>query len=178
MAKGNGEKMIGRLNIVMIIQFCLCFILMSAQSAHAQSGANWEQEIRSVLDKQAEAWNNGNIAGYMEGYWKSDSLLFTSGGKIQRGWKATLEKYKKSYNSREKMGVLKFSGLEFNLLSPESAWIFGHWELTRVSDHPNGVFTLIVRKFPDGWKIIHDHTSTNSREVMPSAKSKKSKLKN
>jgi ketosteroid isomerase-like protein len=86
-------------------------------------------------------------------------LLFTSGGKIQRGWKATSEKYRKSYNSKEKMGILKFSGLEFNLLSPESVWIFGHWELTRTSDHPNGVFTLILKKFPDGWKIIHDHTS-------------------
>ena len=119
------------------------------------------KDIEAVLSSQASAWNSGDIEGYMQGYWKSDSLLFTSGGKIQRGWKATFEKYKKSYNTKAKMGTLKFSQLEINLLSPESAWVFGHWELVRDSDHPKGVFTLILRKFPDGWKIIHDHTSAS-----------------
>ena len=119
------------------------------------------KDIKLVLTKQAEAWNYGNIEGYMRGYWKSDSLLFTSGGNIQRGWKATFEKYKKSYNTKEKMGTLKFSQLEITQLSSESAWIFGHWELERKGDHPGGVFTLVLRKFVDGWKIIHDHTSSN-----------------
>ena len=120
-----------------------------------------QKEISEVLSKQAVAWNNGDIEGYMGGYWKSDSLLFTSGGNIQRGWNATLEKYKKSYGTKSKMGTLKFSDLEITLLSPESAWIFGHWELNRKKDHPHGVFTLILKKFPDGWKIIHDHTSSS-----------------
>ena len=122
------------------------------------------KDVEAVLVKQAKAWNNGDIEGYMQGYWKSDSLLFTSGGKIQRGWKATLEKYKKSYGTKAKMGRLKFSQLEINLLSPESAWVFGHWELQRKTDHPQGVFTLILRKFSDGWKIIHDHTSLESSQ--------------
>ena len=123
------------------------------------SGAYQQEEIQSVLDMQVNAWNSGDIAGYMDGYWKSDSLLFTSQGKIQRGWQATLQKYEKSYGTKEKMGTLKFSELEFHFLSPESAWVLGHWEIRRNADHPGGVFTLVLRKFSNGWKIIHDHTS-------------------
>jgi ketosteroid isomerase-like protein len=118
------------------------------------------KEIGKLLENQARSWNKGSIAGYMEGYWKSDSLLFTSGGNIQRGWNATYEKYKKSYNSKKKMGELNFSELEIKLLSKQSAWIFGNWELKREKDNPKGVFTLILRKFKEGWKIIHDHTSS------------------
>jgi ketosteroid isomerase-like protein len=128
------------------------------------------KDVEAVLDSQAAAWNRGDIDGYMAGYWKSDSLLFTSGGNIQRGYRATLEKYKKSYSTKEKMGKLKFSQLEINLLSPEAAWVFGHWELIRKYDHPEGVFTLILRKFPEGWKIIHDHTSSSQKEKVKSQK--------
>ncbi len=143
----------------------LIFLLSAPLSAQMMRSTDSTaiEEIRLVLSRQAEAWNSGNIDGYMEGYWKSDSLLFTSGGNIQRGWQATLEKYKKSYGTKAKMGTLKFSQLEITLLSSESAWVFGHWELERQNDHPEGVFTLIFRKFPDGWKIIHDHTSSDSK---------------
>ncbi len=116
--------------------------------------------VRAVLDKQVAAWNKGDLDGYMLGYWKSDSLLFTSGGNIQRGWKATNEKYKKSYDTKAKMGTLKFSNLEFTMLSKKAAWVFGSWELQREKDNPKGVFTLVMRKLDDGWKVIHDHTSS------------------
>lgn len=119
-------------------------------------------DIRAVLDAQVRAWNHGDIEGFMEGYWKSGSLLFTSGGSVQRGWKATLEKYKASYTTKSKMGILRFSQLEIQLLSPESAWVFGHWELERDKDRPHGVFTLILKKFSEGWKIVHDHTSAGN----------------
>jgi len=128
--------------------------------AFSQQSSNWQKEIYSVLLQQQDAWNRSDIEGYMRGYWKSDSLLFTSGGNIQRGWKATYDKYKKSYDTKEKMGKLEFSKLEINLLSEESAWIFGNWELKREKENPKGVFTLILRKFKDEWKIIHDHTSS------------------
>ncbi len=139
------------------LSFLLACIISTACS---QQSSNWQKEIHSVLMQQQEAWNRGDIEGYMRGYWKSDSLLFTSGGNIQRGWKATYEKYKKSYDTKAKMGKLDFSKLEINLLSEESAWIFGCWELKREKDNPKGVFTLVLRKFKDGWKIIHDHTSS------------------
>lgn len=145
--------------------FLLFFMLMLCRvpELYSQNGNSdlWKEEIQSVLDTQVSAWNEGNIKGYMDGYWKSDSLIFTSGGNINRGWKATFEKYTKSYDSKEKMGILKFSNLEFYRFSPDAAWVLGHWELTRKDDHPNGVFTLLLRKFPEGWKIVHDHTSSS-----------------
>jgi ketosteroid isomerase-like protein len=130
-------------------------VILSAQDSTAA-----DREILSVLNKQQISWNNGSIPGYMEGYWRSDSLLFTSGGKIQRGWNATLEKYLKRYATRTEMGRLEFSGLSVSFLSADAAWVFGNWSLTRAKDRPHGVFTLILRRFPEGWKIVHDHTSS------------------
>jgi ketosteroid isomerase-like protein len=133
--------------------------MLIAQSA-AQPDSTEIRHVLRVISEQQKGWNEGDISGYMEGYWKSDSLLFTSGGNIQRGWKATQEKYIKSYDSKEKMGTLYFSNLEVTILSSSSAWVFGYWELKRKNDNPKGVFTLILRKFSDGWKIVHDHTSS------------------
>jgi ketosteroid isomerase-like protein len=135
----------------------LFLFLVSVPWAYSQNGV---QDIRLVLDQQAAAWNNGDIDGYMQGYWKSDSLLFTSEGNVQRGWKATLEKYRKSYESKDRMGVLLFSDLEVHILSDNSGWVFGRWELRRKDDRPHGVFTLVLKKFVDGWRIVHDHTSS------------------
>lgn len=145
----------------MIFRIATAFLLCFNIGLYAQnvSQNNEQKAIAELLDNQAVAWNKGDLTGYMEGYWKSDSLLFTSGGNIQRGWNATYEKYKKSYDTKAKMGKLVFSKLEINLLSEKSAWIFGNWELKREQDNPQGVFTLILRKFGDSWKIIHDHTS-------------------
>ena len=117
------------------------------------------QHIRQLLDAQCEAWNDGDIDGYMKGYWESESLLFTSGGNIEYGWKSTLEKYKKTYDSPFKMGFLLFSDLRFSLLGENAAWVIGNWQLKREFDSPEGVFTIILQKFNDGWKIVHDHTS-------------------
>ena len=128
-----------------------------------QVRAQMEKEIVAVLDSQVAAWNRADVPAYMKGYWKSDSLLFTSGGNIQRGWESTLEKYEKAYPTKDQMGRLSFSELEIHPLSPDAAWILGHWKLQRSKDQPGGVFTLIVRKFPDGWKVVHDHTSIGAK---------------
>jgi ketosteroid isomerase-like protein len=141
-------------SVILIVSFLLPLMM------YCQSSGDIRKKIISVLTDQQHEWNEGNIDGYMQTYWNSDSLLFTSGGNVQRGWNATRAKYKKSYNTKEKMGTLHFSNLEITQLSSTSAWVFGKWELQRGNDHPNGVFTLIVRKFDDGWKIIHDHTSS------------------
>ena len=120
---------------------------------------NDQQQILSVLNTQTEAWNKGDLDAYMEGYWKSDELVFTSGGKITKGWKQTLDKYKISYDTKDKMGKLKFSDLEVKKLSENSAYVLGKWELKRKTDNPKGVFTLIFKKMNEGWRIVHDHTS-------------------
>lgn len=115
-------------------------------------------EIRNVLETQTRAWNAGDIDGFMQGYWNSPRLVFV-GSTVTRGWQPTLDNYKKKYDSRAKMGVLTFSDLEIEVLSKDAAVVLGSWALAREKDNPHGKFTLIFRKFRDGWKIVHDHTS-------------------
>jgi ketosteroid isomerase-like protein len=157
-----------------VIVVCWAALLLSpnvrAQDSMDSGAAG---DIRALLDLQSRAWNSGDIDGYMKGYWESDSLLFTSGGNIERGWLAARNKYKRSYGTKALMGTLTFSGIEVHLLSDESAWVFGHWMLEREGDRPHGVFTLVLRKFPEGWKIVHDHTSAEIPKPASGGKKKK-----
>jgi len=116
-------------------------------------------EIESVLHAQQDAWNRGDIDAFMNGYWRSDETVFVSGDEVERGWQKVLERYKERYSDRAKMGTLTFSNLEITPLSDDSAVVLGSWQLKRANDEPRGRFTLIFRRFSDGWKIIHDHTS-------------------
>ncbi len=110
------------------------------------------------MTQQAVDWNRGDVDAFMQGYWKSDKLVFV-GSKVTRGWQQTLDNYKKSYPTKERMGTLTFSDLEITVLSKDAAVVLGSWSLKRANDAPGGKFTLIFRKFKDGWKIVHDHTS-------------------
>lgn len=133
----------------------LCTVGALAQSKDEKAKA----DIRKVMDDQSAAWNRGDIDGFMRGYWNSPELKFVSGTNVTRGWQPTLERYKRNYDSRAKMGVLTFSDLEITVLSKDSAVVLGSWALQRETDKPGGKFTLIFRKFKDGWRIVHDHTS-------------------
>jgi ketosteroid isomerase-like protein len=124
-------------------------------STMAQSTA----AIRAVLDAQRDAWNRGDIEGYMDGYERSKDTVFISGDSVTRGWQTVLERYRKNYDTREKMGVLTFSDLEINLLNGTSAVVLGRWMLKRSNDEPHGRFTLIFKRTKKGWRIVHDHTS-------------------
>jgi ketosteroid isomerase-like protein len=137
--------------------FLSCSVLISAQTANNEARA--AAEITTVITNQAKAWNNGDIDGFMRGYWNSDKLVFVSGDNVTRGWQPTLDRYKKSYDTRAKMGTLTFSNLEFTILSKDSAVVLGSWSLAREKDNPHGKFTLTFRKFREGWRIIIDHTS-------------------
>ena len=128
--------------------------------ANAQTDQKSVDAIKAVINAQRDAWNRGDIEGYMEGYDKSDNTVFVSGDNVTRGWNTVLARYKKSYDSREKMGQLEFSDLEITLLSKESAVVLGRWLLKRSGDEPHGRFTLIFKKTKSGWRIIHDHTSS------------------
>ncbi len=116
--------------------------------------------IRAVLEAQAAAWNRGDLEGYMDGYDRSPNTEFVSGDRINRGWQAVLDRYKKSYDTREKMSVLTFSELEINVLSKDAALVLGRWRLKRANDEPHGTFSLLFRKTKAGWRIVHDHTSS------------------
>lgn len=114
--------------------------------------------IQSLLQRQVKAWNEGNIDQFMEGYWKSDSLLFIS-SEISSGWNATLARYKKSYPDKEAMGSLRFEILRFNRVADDACLITGKFFLARKHDNPHGIFTLLVRKKEGEWVVVYDHTS-------------------
>ncbi len=142
---------------VILFLFLFGFGLTSAQTNDKKMKI--QTEIRRVMEAQTAAWNQGDIEGFMRGYWNSPQLVFVSGANVTRGWQPTIDRYKKSYDSRAKMGVLTFSDLEIDVLSKDAATVLGSWSLEREKDNPHGKFTLIFRKFKDGWLIVHDHTS-------------------
>ena len=119
-----------------------------------------ESSIQQVLQQQQAAWNRHDLEAFMSGYWNSPGLTFFS-TKRTSGWQATLERYRKTYQGEgREMGNLEFSDLKIEALAPDAAFVRGSWKLT-LSDGktPHGWFTLVFRRFPEGWKIVHDHTS-------------------
>jgi len=139
----------------------LAVILLAAAVPALAQMAGPKSAIEQVLRTQQEAWNRHDLDAFMTGYWNSPELTFFSGAKESKGWLATIDRYRATYTSAGKeMGRLEFSELRIGPLGREAAFVRGVWQLT-MSDGktPHGRFTLIFRKFPDGWKIIHDHTS-------------------
>src|SRR5437588_11366471 len=141
---------------------CLTICFVVAAAFGSLFAAEPKSEIESVLHAQQEAWNRGDIDAFMNGYSRSDETVFVSGDEVTRGWQKVLDRYRKKYSDRAKMGTLTFSNLEITGLSNDSAVVLGSWKLKRASDEPHGRFTLIFRRLADGWKIVHDHTSSAS----------------
>jgi len=117
------------------------------------------EAIAAVLNAQESAWNRGDVEAFLVGYWHSPELTFSGSSGVARGWDGVLARYKKNYPDKAAMGHLDFSELEFRFLEPNAALVLGHWHLKRENDDLGGVFSLVWQRFPDGWKIIHDHTS-------------------
>ena len=115
--------------------------------------------IERVLSDQKAAWNRGDVDGFLVGYWHSPELTFSGSSGIARGWDAVLARYKRNYPDRAAMGQLDFSELEFRFLGPDAALVLGKWQLKRETGDLGGVFSLVWERFPQGWQIIHDHTS-------------------
>ncbi len=119
-----------------------------------------QAQIREMLEAQDRAWNEGDIEGFMEPYWHSPDLTFSSGGKVTRGWQDTLNRYKTKYPTRSDMGRVSFTDLEMIPIAPRAALVLGRWRLDR--EKPvGGNFSLVLRKEAGQWIIIHDHTSTD-----------------
>jgi beta-aspartyl-peptidase (threonine type) len=142
---------------------CLALLVLPAVLAAQQGGdSDAPKAIRAVLDAQVVAWNKGDLEGFMVGYWKSPDLTFYSGKTKMRGWQATLERYRKRYQGEgREMGKLAFSELEIEPLGGAYALVRGRWQLTLKGENPGGLFTLVFKKLPEGWRIIHDHTSSS-----------------
>jgi ketosteroid isomerase-like protein len=118
-----------------------------------------QKAIETVLVAQQAAWNSGDVDAFLVGYWHSKELTFSGSSGVARGWDSVQARYKKNYPDRAAMGQLDFSDLEFRFLGPHAAMVLGRWHLKREKDDVGGVFTLVWQRFPDGWKIVHDHTS-------------------
>jgi ketosteroid isomerase-like protein len=118
------------------------------------------QSIRAVMEVQQAAWNHGDIEAFMGGYDHAGTTTFVSGDEITRGWQTVLDRYKQRYNTPGQMGTLSFSELEIQPLSPSYALADGRWLLTRANDTPHGRFTLLFRQTSNGWRIVHDTTTS------------------
>ncbi|HEY2118701.1 MAG TPA: nuclear transport factor 2 family protein [Candidatus Acidoferrum sp.] len=147
------------------IRQCLLFALLAfmlfsrcnAQEMHHADPA--ATEITAVLTSQQSAWNKGDIRTFMDGYWNSPEVTFSGSSGVSRGWQSVFTRYQQRYPTQAAMGHLDFSDLEIRSLSSTSAMVLGRWHLTLGAGDVGGVFTLVFQKFPEGWKIIHDHTS-------------------
>ncbi len=134
-----------------LLAWC-CVSALQAQEPH--------EAIRAVLDAQATAWNKGDLEGFMQGYWQSPELTFYAGNVKTKGYQATLERYRQKYQADKKeMGKLTFAELTIEPLGADHALVRGRYHLKLTKEESTGIFTLIVRKTPAGWKIVHDHTS-------------------
>lgn len=139
--------------------FTLTFFFLTATMSFAQLHTTDSLAIVTVMKDQENAWNKADIEGFMEGYWKSDSLRFIGSKGITYGWKATIDNYKKNYPDAETMGLLHFSELRIQIISSEIAFVFGKWHLQRSKGDVGGYFTLLWRKINGNWRIVIDHTS-------------------
>lgn len=140
-------------------QLILLILVASISCVAASQPSQDTVAIKNVLALQEFAWNKGDIATFMQGYWKSDSLTFTGAKGITYGWQATYDGYLQRYDSPAKMGKLKFTLLEMRPLGKDYFEVIGKWQLTRTIGDVGGHFTLLFKRFADGWKIISDHTS-------------------
>jgi ketosteroid isomerase-like protein len=147
----------------------LAVIAMASAAAPAEQPAPDEAQIRALLEDQTAAWNRGDIEGFMAGYWKSEQTEFVSSEGVLHGWQTLVDRYRRAYPDRKAMGHLSFSNLEIRVECPSSAYAVGEYHLQRETDNPSGVFTLNFRKFPEGWRVVLDHTSS-SAQTSPASK--------
>jgi len=139
-------------------KFILIVLLAFSIGAHAQK-SNEKQKILDVLENQRIDWNKGDVEAYMQGYWKSDSLLFVGKSGPTYGWQKTLENYKKGYPDKSAMGFLTFGIKKVELIAKDQAFVLGSWNVKREKDELKGYFTLLLRKIEGVWKVVVDHSS-------------------
>jgi beta-aspartyl-peptidase (threonine type) len=147
------------------MEICRIVLVALAPEAMAQQRVLGRDDsvraVRAVLDRQVADWNQGDLDAFLGGYWNSPKVVFQSGGQRIDGWNAMRERYRRRYQAEGRaMGRLEFSALDVEPLGPEAVLARGRWRLTMPDGTtPGGLFTVIFRKLPEGWKIVHDHTS-------------------
>ncbi len=150
-------------NLARIVGIVLVLAAMAvAQTSDSRAAtAEAENAIRTELETQVTAWNRGDLRGYMQGYWNSAELTFFAGNREAKGWEAALQRYRAAYVGKDKeMGKLRFTDLRVEVLGSDAAFVRGGWQLTMKDGKTrSGLFTVVLKKFDAGWRIIHDHSS-------------------
>jgi uncharacterized protein (TIGR02246 family) len=139
----------------------LLFYFASTNTPHASPQTFDRTAVIAVLDDQKTAWNRGDVAAFMNGYWRSPDVTFAGKTGFTRGWDPVLARYQRSYPDQTSMGHLEFSELEVRPLGPDAALVLGKWHITRSAGDVGGIFTLVLQKLPEGWRITHDHTTAS-----------------
>ena len=140
-------------------------ILAAAMVLHSEQSKDTDRDaILGLLRAQQKDWNEGNIRAFMKGYWNSPELTFAGSKGFTRGWEPVLARYEKTYAGEAAMGKLDFSELEIRTLGSDARLVLGKWHLQRQAGDVGGIFTLVLKKFPEGWRIIHDHTTQSPPE--------------
>ena len=121
--------------------------------------------ILAVLTSQQNDWNKGDIRGFMSGYWNSSELTFAGTRGFTRGWQPVMARYEKTYGDKAAMGTLDFQELELRSLGSDAVMVLGKWHLQRQAGDVGGIFTLVFQRFPEGWRIVHDHTTQSPPET-------------
>lgn len=154
--------LVGMVTVLCLLSGCIIHV-EAVQTVGDSRYAREVDSIRDVLSRQAQAWNRGDIEAFMDGYWDSPQLSFSSGGRVTRGWTQTRDNYFRRYPNRDVMGYLAFDNLEITVMKPGVALVLGRWHLNR--EKPiGGVFSLFFRKIDRQWLIVHDHTSVDAKE--------------
>jgi ketosteroid isomerase-like protein len=149
------------LPLLLTAAFLGMFLSHDARSKE-QTSASPEHDraaILKIIGEQQSSWNNGDVTSFMRGYWNSPELTFAGSGGIARGWESLRARYKREYPDQAAMGQVNFSDVEVRFLGPDAALVLGQWHLHRGSGDIGGVFSLVFQRMPEGWRIVHDHTS-------------------
>ena len=136
----------------------LATVLLLSSIAIAQ---NPDPGLRKILDDQTAAWNRGDLTGFMQGYWHSPEVTFFSGDRIIKGWESTLQRYRDKYQGAGKeLGKLSFTDENIQMLGPDAALVTARWHLEMTDGKKlEGLTTLLCKRLPEGWRIVHDHSS-------------------
>ncbi len=156
-----------------LVVSCLIFASLLGALLVAASGRPSAETLKeadraaivAVLTSQQNDWNKGDIRGFMAGYWNSPELTFAGTRGFTRGWQPVMTRYEKNYADKAAMGTLDFQELELRSLGPDSSLVLGKWRLQRQAGDIGGIFTLVLQRFPEGWRIVHDHTTQSPPET-------------
>lgn len=144
----------------------LPWMLLAGCAVTPQAGGD-AAAIRALLERQVSDWNAGDLEGFMRAYLQARETRFASGDHAGRGWDQALARYRLRFPEGSGMGRLAFGEVEVESLGRHHALAFGRWRLDAGGTVRHGLFTLVLARTVDGWKIVHDHTSAGTAPVHP-----------